>query len=209
MARAFAKIAFTSAVRKIQAQHGSAKSYSKFLAPEVQGGDTLGALETEFIGARDGFYQATISETEWPYVQFRGGPMGFLKVLDNKTIAYADFRGNRQYISAGNLSGNDKIAMILMDYPNQRRLKIWGRARLVDKQKDSSLVSSLHVEGYRALPERAIVISVEAFDWNCPQHIPQRLTLEELQPQLQPLHQQIALLSKENQALKRKLKQSE
>jgi predicted pyridoxine 5'-phosphate oxidase superfamily flavin-nucleotide-binding protein len=209
MALAFAKIAFTSAVRKIQAQQGSARSYAKFLAPEAQGGDTLGALETEFISARDGFYQATISETGWPYVQFRGGLTGFLKVLDEKTIAYADFRGNRQYISAGNLTGNDKLAMILMDYPNQRRLKIWGRARLVDKEQDLSLVSSLHVESYRALPERAVVITVEAFDWNCPQHIPQRLTLEELQPHLEPLHQQITQLSKENQALKSKLEQSE
>lgn len=208
MARAFAEIAFTSAVRKFQNQQGSANSYDKFLEPEAERGDTLTETEIEFIVARDGFYQATVSEAGWPYVQFRGGPAGFLKILDEKTIAYADFRGNRQYVSAGNLADNDKISLILMDYPNRRRLKLWGRARLIDKNEDANLVSSLQIEGYRGLPERAVVITIEAFDWNCPQHIPQRLTADELKPHLAELHQKIADLSEENNSLKEFLDQS-
>lgn len=181
MPRAFAEIAFTPAVRAVQAREGSAGAYAKFLAPEAERGDRLGAGEATFIAARDGFYQATVSETGWPYVQFRGGPAGFVKVLDERTIAYADFRGNRQYLSAGNLSKDDRISLILMDYPNRRRLKLWGRARLVDIKEDPILVARLHDAAYRARPERAVVITVEAFDWNCPQHIPRRFTIEEHQ----------------------------
>ena len=177
MTKAFAEIAFTPAVRAIQTQQGSAQGYDKFLAIEAERSDHLTEAEAMFIAARDGFYQATVSETGWPYVQFRGGPRGFLKVLDAKTIAFADFRGNRQYISAGNLTTNDRIALILMDYPNRRRLKLWGRVRLIDAKNDPELIGVLRAEGYRALPERAAVITVEAFDWNCPQHIPQRLSL--------------------------------
>jgi predicted pyridoxine 5'-phosphate oxidase superfamily flavin-nucleotide-binding protein len=180
MARSFAEIAFTPAVRARQEQQGSAAGYAKFLAAEAERGDRLTEREASFVAARDGFYQATVSETGWPYVQFRGGPAGFLKVLDDKTIAYADFRGNRQYVSAGNLAGDDRVSLILMDYPNQRRLKIWGRARLVEVEEDAALVSRLHDDGYRARPERAVMITVEAFDWNCPQHIPQRFTLDEI-----------------------------
>ena len=202
MARAFAEIAFTPSVRATQEQQGSAAAYAKFLAPEAERGDSLTANEATFIAERDGFYQATVSETGWPYVQFRGGPAGFLKVLDDNTIAYADFRGNRQYISTGNLDADDRISLILMDYPNRRRLKIWGRARLVDVRDDAALVSRLHDNTYRARPERAVVIAVEAFDWNCPQHIPQRFTLEELAPTLAPLHEQLAQLRAENARLK-------
>lgn len=202
MARAFADIAFTPAVRAAQARNGSADAYGKFLAPEAAPGDRLGETEAAFVGARDGFYQATVSETGWPYVQFRGGPKGFLKVLDGGTIAYADFRGNRQYLSAGNLAGDDRISLILMDYPNRRRLKIWGRARLVEIADDPALVARLHDPATRARPERAVVIAVEALDWNCPQHIPQRLTLEELAPHLAPLRAEIARLAAENEALR-------
>ena len=180
MARAFAEIAFTPNVRAVQDAQGSAKAYTKFLAPEAEGGDRLSEIEAKFIKARDGFYQSTVSETGWPYVQFRGGPVGFVHVLDDETIAYADFRGNRQYVSVGNLSTNDRISLILVDYPNRRRLKIWGRARIVDRETAPDLVARLHDESYRARPERAVVITIEAFDWNCPQHIPQRFTLEEL-----------------------------
>ncbi|MFQ5566834.1 MAG: pyridoxamine 5'-phosphate oxidase family protein, partial [Paracoccaceae bacterium] len=121
MARAFAEIAFTPAVRGVQSRQGSAAAYDRMLAPETERADRLGPEEAAFVAARDGFYQATVSETGWPYVQFRGGPAGFLKVLDERTIAYADFRGNRQYVSTGNLAGDDRISMILMDYPNRRR----------------------------------------------------------------------------------------
>ena len=202
MSRAFADIAFTPSVRAIQEQQGSAASYAKFLEPEADRGDRIGPAEAEFISQRDGFYQATVSDTGWPYVQFRGGPRGFLKVLDDQTIAYANLRGNRQYLSAGNLADNDRISLIVMDYPNRRRLKIWGRTRLVDAKADPSLTASLKHPTYRGLPERAVVISIEALDWNCPQHIPQRMTLEELEPQLQPVRDEIARLQSENEKLK-------
>jgi hypothetical protein len=203
MARAFAEIAFTTTVRATQQRQGSAAAYAKFLAPEAERGNRLTAEEAAFIAARDGFYQATVSETGWPYVQFRGGPAGFLKVLDEATVAYADFRGNRQYISTGNLDTDGRIALILMDYPNRRRLKIWGRARLVDAAADPALIARLHDESYKARPERAVVITVEAFDWNCPQHIPQRFTLEELEPTLvAPLRDEVARLRAENARLK-------
>lgn len=206
MARAFAEIAFTPTVREFQNQQGSGDGYAKLLTPEVAEGGRLGDEEQEFIAARDGFYQASVSKTSWPYVQFRGGPLGFLKVLNSSTIAYADFRGNRQYVSAGNLTVNNRVSLILMDYPNRRRLKIWGRVKLVDKSEDPDLVSSLQVEGYRGLPERAVIITIEAFDWNCPQHIPQRLTAEEMEPHLSQLHEQIAQLKAENIELKSKSK---
>ena len=205
MARAFANLSFTPAVRAVQARYGSDQSYAKFLEPDADGGDRLGPDEAAFIAAMDGFFQATVSETGWPYVQFRGGRPGFLKVLDETTIAYADFRGNRQYLSAGNLSADDRIALILVDYPNRRRLKIWGRARLVAAEDDPDLLETLSDPTYRAKPERAVVISIEAFDWNCPQHIPQRMTLEELETQLAPVREELAALRAENRKLRQAL----
>lgn len=202
MSRAFAEISFTPSVLAVQEQQGSADSYAKFLHPDADRGDRLGPAESEFISRMDGFFQATVSETGWPYVQFRGGPAGFLKVLDDTTIAYADFRGNRQYLSAGNLANNDRVSLILVDYPNRRRLKVWGRARLVDAKHDPELITQLKDEGYRGLPERAVVITIEALDWNCPQHIPQRLTLDELEAQLQPVREEIARLQEQNRDLK-------
>ena len=202
MARAFAEIAFTPNVEAAQDRLGSRRAYARIQLPEVDRADTIDVRASEFITARDGFYQATVSETGWPYVQFRGGPAGFLKVLDDRTIAYADYRGNRQYLSLGNLTGDDRISLILMDYPNRRRLKIWGRARTVGIDEDPDLVASLHDDGYRARPERAVVIAVEALDWNCPQHIPQRLTLEELEPQIAPLREELARLRAENERLR-------
>jgi predicted pyridoxine 5'-phosphate oxidase superfamily flavin-nucleotide-binding protein len=202
MAKAFAELAFTPKVREIQENNGSAKSYARFLMPETRPDNVLGPQEKQFISMRDGFYQATVSETGWPYVQFRGGPRGFLKVLDDQTLAYADYRGNRQYISAGNLSMDDRVSLILVDYPNSARVKILGRAKLVEKADDPDLITRLHDESYRARPERAVVIKVEGFDWNCPQHLPVRLTVEELQPILAPLQEELAQLRAENAALK-------
>jgi uncharacterized protein len=206
MARGFAQIAFTPNVRAAQQAHGSDVGYAKLMAPDdgadTDNGDRLTARETDFIAERDGFYQATVSETGWPYVQFRGGPAGFLRVLDDRTVAYADFRGNRQYISAGNLVGDDRVSLILMDYPNQRRLKIWGHAKLVDIADDPALVGRLHDAGYQAQPESAVVITVAAFDWNCPRHIPQRFTIDELEDRLAPVHRELDELRAENQRLK-------
>ncbi len=208
MARAFAEIGFTPSVRAEQARQGSADAYARFLAPDADGGDRLGEREAAFIAERDSVYQATVSETGWPYVQHRGGPSGFLKVLDDKTIAYADFSGNRQYISVGNLNTDDRVSLILVDYPNRRRLKIWGRVRLIDKAEQPDLIKRLHDAQYRARPERAAIITVEAFDWNCPQHIPQRMTIEEFEPVVAPLRDEITRLTAENEALKHRIRES-
>lgn len=205
MARAFTEIAFTPAVKSRQMERGSRSGYESFELPEVEAGDALGPSETAFIQARDGFYQATVSKKGWPYVQFRGGPAGFLRVFDNKTIGYADFRGNRQYISSGNLTENNRVSLILMDYPNRSRLKIWAHARQVEAKEDPELIKRLRPEGYRALLERAVLLTVEAFDWNCPSHIPQRLTMAEIAPHLQPLHDRISELQTENQKLAERL----
>jgi predicted pyridoxine 5'-phosphate oxidase superfamily flavin-nucleotide-binding protein len=178
MGRAFSDLMFTPEVRSVQARLGSRDAYTAFDSTDDRR-DALGPREAAFITARDGFYQATVSETGWPYVQFRGGPAGFLKVLDAKTIAYADFRGNRQYVSTGNLQRNDRVSLILMDYAHRSRLKLAGRVHLIDAQADPELMARLQMPGYPARLERAVVITVEAFDWNCPQHITPRFTAEE------------------------------
>ncbi|HRF04143.1 pyridoxamine 5'-phosphate oxidase family protein [Accumulibacter sp.] len=196
MARAFSEIAFTPGVRAFQTRMGSRENYARLDHVDYRG-DTLGPTEAEFIAARDGFYQASVGENGWPYVQFRGGPAGFLRVLDQRTIGYADFRGNVQYISAGNIEADGRVALILMDYAQRRRLKIWGRARLVDAADDAPLIARLEDGNYRARSERAVVISVEAFDWNCPQHITPRFTETEIGQRTQVLHAEIARLQKE------------
>ena len=191
MSRAYFDIAFTRSVRAVQTQMGSRANYAPLDHTDDRR-QALGEREVEFIHDRDSFYQATVSETGWPYVQFRGGPAGFLKVLDAKTIGYADFRGNVQYISVGNLLGNDRVSIILMDYVNQRRLKILGRVRLVSESEDPALVARLELPHYRARVERAVVISVEGYDWNCPQHITPRFTEAEIQASMAPLRAEIA-----------------
>ena len=205
MTRAFYEIAFTEAVLAEQKKNGSAASYAKYLAPEAPRNDALGEAETEFIGERDGFYQATVNADGWPYVQYRGGAAGFLHVLDGKTLAYADFRGNRQYMSVGNLAGDDRISLFFMDYANRRRLKLFGHARIVDAQDDPQLIARLHDPVYRATPERAVVITVAGYDWNCPQHITERYTKGELAELLSPVFTEIESLKAENEALKKAL----
>ncbi|HRK68700.1 MAG TPA: pyridoxamine 5'-phosphate oxidase family protein [Hyphomonas sp.] len=153
----------------------------------------LGPSEAGFISARDSFYMASVSETGWPYVQHRGGPPGFVRILSDTLIGFADFRGNRQYISAGNLSGNDRVALFFMDYPNKTRLKLYGRAQII-RTPDRALLDQLEMPGYRARVEQAVLISVEAFDWNCPQHITERFTLQEMEAAVAPLKQRIAML---------------
>lgn len=179
MARAFAQIAFTPNVQSAQTRMGSRTAYrsAELGAPEVV---ELGPYETAFIEARDSFYQGTVGENGWPYVQHRGGPAGFLKVLGPRLIGYADFSGNRQYISVGNLEGDDRVSLFLMDYAGQNRLKIWGRARLIDEDAEPELFARLESPSYRAPVERGVVISVEAFDWNCPKHITPRFTEHEV-----------------------------
>ena len=193
MARAFADICFTDSVKNAQTLYGSREANQGFEHAEDARND-LTEREAEFIAARDSFYQATVSETGWPYVQHRGGLTGFLQVLDANTIGYADFRGNRQYVSVGNLAANDKISLILMDYANRRRLKIWGRVQIVHADENPELIAKLENPAYRARVERAVVIKVEAWDWNCPQHITQRFTQADINVAIQPLHDEITAL---------------
>ena len=181
MGRQFARIAFTPRVRAEQARIGSRARYAEV---EAGGRDdsALGAAEVGFIAARDSFYMASVSETGWPYVQHRGGPPGFLRVLDAATLGFADLAGNRQHVSIGNLGGDDRVSLFLMDYPNRRRLKLLGRARVVTRAEDPALVARLAPEGLAGRAERAVLITVEGWDWNCPQHITPRWTAEEILP---------------------------
>ena len=180
-------VAFTDAVKTIQESKGSRRGYSKM---EEKGGwqDTITDDLAQFIGERDSFYLGTASAGGQPYIQHRGGKPGFLKVLDGKTLAFADFRGNRQYITAGNLSENDKAYIFLMDYPNRRRIKIWGHARVVD---DPELMERLSDADYGAVPEQAVVFKVTAWDVNCPQHITPGFTEAEVGEIVAPLKRRI------------------
>ena len=180
-------VAFTDAVKAIQERKGSRRGYAKM---EEKGGwqDTVTDDLARFIGERDSFYLGTASAGGQPYIQHRGGKPGFLKVLDGKTLAFADFRGNRQYITAGNLSENDKAYIFLMDYPNRRRIKIWGHAKVVD---DPELMERLSDADYGAVPEQAVVFEVTAWDVNCPQHITPRYTEAEVGEIVAPLKRRI------------------
>lgn len=200
MPRAFTQLHFTESVKAAQADYGSRTSNLALEMSSVSH-DQLGETEKAFIEERDSFYQATVNENGWPYVQHRGGAAGFLQVLDAHTIAFADFSGNRQYISVGNLRSNNKIALILMDYRNRRRLKLWGRVRIVHEAEDPALIARLEVPSCRARIERAFVIEVEAFDWNCPKHITPRYTEHEVSELIDSLQQEIAQLKQEREQL--------
>lgn len=200
MPRAFAAISFTDSVKAAQTRYRSRAGNQGFEHAEHPHSE-LTEREAAFIQARDSFYQATVSESGWPYVQHRGGPAGFLKVLDNTTLAYADFRGNQQYLSVGNLLAGQKISLILMDYRQKRRLKIWGHARIVHEDEAPDLIAKLEDPAYRAHIERAIVITVLAWDWNCPQHITRRYSDVELEQNIGPLQTELNALKAQLQAM--------
>jgi uncharacterized protein len=180
MGQQFGKIMFTEAVRKLQEKRGSRAQYER-MARVGPIDDELSPFETQFIAERDSFYMASITSDGWPYMQHRGGPAGFLRVIDSRTLAFADYTGNRQYISAGNLATNDRVSLFLMDYPNQARLKIIGHAKLVEPRTDPALDAAVAVPGYPARVEWIVKINVVAYDWNCSQHITPRYTREEIQ----------------------------
>jgi uncharacterized protein len=203
VAYGFLDIAGTPSVKAAQAANGVGAYWDQFKGHRESNRFT--AAEMEFIAARDSFYMATVSETGWPYVQHRGGPAGFLRIIDDKTLAFADFRGNRQYISLGNVAANDRVALFLMDYPNRRRLKIYARIEVTDLTADSALAEKLALPGYKAKPERVYLLHLEAFDWNCPQHITQRFTEAEIDAALTPVRARIAQLEAENKMLREKL----
>jgi predicted pyridoxine 5'-phosphate oxidase superfamily flavin-nucleotide-binding protein len=189
----FADIAFTPSVRAVQESMGSRRHYARTLSSGVTNGPPLGEAELDFISRRDTFYMASVSETDWPYVQHRGGPAGFLKALSPSRLGFADYRGNRQYVSVGNVLKNDRVAIILVDYPNQERLKILGHARVVAAE-ETALLESLKTPNYGARVERGIVIEVVAYDWNCPQHITPRFTELEIETAIAPLKSRLAQL---------------
>jgi predicted pyridoxine 5'-phosphate oxidase superfamily flavin-nucleotide-binding protein len=204
MTHRFLEIATTPAVKAAQEAQGSRRSYARQEEGEPHN-DRLGEAEADFIATRDSFYLASVSETGWPYLQHRGGPAGFLRVLDETTLGFADLRGNRQYLSLGNLTADDRLCLFLMDYGHRARLKIFGRARFHDLAAEPELARRLIVPGYRAVPERGVTIKVEAFDWNCPQHITPRFSEAELAPALAPVRRRLEELEVENARLRAEL----
>jgi predicted pyridoxine 5'-phosphate oxidase superfamily flavin-nucleotide-binding protein len=197
----FGSLVFTPAIKRLQEQHGSRRQYERM---ECAGTSQprLGPDEAAFLAERDSFYWATIGETGWPYVQHRGGPKGFLKVADGRTLAFADFRGNKQYVSTGNLLTDNRVAMILVDYPQQARLKILGRVEVLEGEAARDWVTRVRVPGGKAVVERVFVVHVEAFDWNCPQHITPRYTAEEIQDAVRPLEERLGTLERDNGLLR-------
>jgi ferredoxin-NADP reductase/predicted pyridoxine 5'-phosphate oxidase superfamily flavin-nucleotide-binding protein len=204
MAHKFAEIAFTPTIRDIQSAEGSREAYSRM----DQGEDynfLLSERESGFITARDSFYMASVSETGWPYVQHRGGPAGFVKILDERSLGFADYSGNRQYVSTGNITRDERVSLFFMDYPNRRRLKMLGRVRIVGPEESATL-ALLEDPEYAAQVERGFIIRVEAFDWNCPQHITPRyseaeaaLLLDEWRERIEPSAEQAPVTSRQNE----------
>ena len=206
MAHKFYELTFTPSVKAAQEQYGSRRHYAKFETGESDF-VVIGEAEIEFISERDGFYMATVGENQQPYIQFRGGKRGFLKVLDARTLAFADFRGNLQYISIGNLRANDKAALFLMDYANRQRLKILARVEVKNAEDAPELITQLRMPDDKSRIERALILHVEAYDWNCPQHITPRFTTEEIETALAPVYERIEKLEAENRQLREQLKQ--
>ncbi|WP_442591546.1 pyridoxamine 5'-phosphate oxidase family protein [Pedobacter sp. AW31-3R] len=175
----YEQIAFTDAVKKLQELYGSRMAYARMEAGDHEAGFTDD--EMSFISSRDSFYMASISQTGYPYIQHRGGPKGFIKVLDHATLGLVDFSGNRQYISVGNAAENSKVSLILMDYPHKARLKLFADLKIVEISDDPELFEKLDPAGYKHKAERMLLFSVKGYNWNCPQHITPRYTLEEIE----------------------------
>jgi predicted pyridoxine 5'-phosphate oxidase superfamily flavin-nucleotide-binding protein len=203
MAYNFLDIASTPAVRAAQEANGVGDFWANFHGDRLS--DRFTQAEAAFIAERDSLYMATVSESGWPYVQHRGGPPDFIRLLDDRTLAIPDFRGNRQYISTGNLAANDRAALILMDYPHRRRLKIYAHIEARDLSADPELAAKLTLPDYRAKVERGLIIHLAAFDWNCPQHITPRFSEAELAPALAPIRARLEALEAENEALRARL----
>ncbi len=198
MATKYLDLTFTESVCRAQTQYyGRAGKIAG--APER---DPLGQAEAEFIAARDSFYLGSISESGWPYVQHRGGPQGFLQVINETTLAFADYKGNRQLLTTGNVSVNDRVALFLMDYKNRERLKILGHARVEDARAYPELVAQLADPKMQSSVERLVFIDVVSFDWNCPKYITPRYSVEEVDELVSPLKRRIAELEAQLYAVK-------
>lgn len=203
MSYGFLDIAVTPAVRAAQAAMGADGLWTDFKGERAF--DRFTDDEVAFIAERDSFYMATVSETGWPYVQHRGGPRGFLKVIDDRTLAFADYRGNRQYISVGNATNDDRACLFLMDYARRARLKIYVRVEVVALDADAALTEQVAVPGYKAKLERIFRLRLEAFDWNCSQHITPRFTEPQIAEAVRPLRDRLEALESENAALRARL----
>lgn len=203
MAKNFASLAFTDAVKEMQKKMGSRKSYARMERETYV--DGLTENEIDFIVQRDSFYMASIGENVFPYIQHCGGPKGFVKVLDAKRIGFIDFKGNVQYISVGNIATNNNVALIMVDYPGRTRLKILAKAEIVELKNDDSLFEFLDLGEYKFRPERMMVLHIETYDWNCPQHITPRYTVKDIETAFAPQRNQIIALQNEVKELKAKL----
>ena len=197
------EIVFPPAAQRAQAERGSAKAY----AGKVESGfpDTITPELAGYIAERDTAFLATVSENGAPYIQHRGGPKGFIKVVDEKTLGFADYAGNRQYITISNLEGNNRAFLFLLDFATRTRIKLWGKARVIES--DDALIEKLFDKGYRARPQRAILFTVDAWDVNCSQHITPRFTQPEILEATEALQQRIAAVEAENAELKTRLMQ--
>ncbi|MCI4592260.1 pyridoxamine 5'-phosphate oxidase family protein [Sphingobium sp. BYY-5] len=203
MSHGFLDIAMTPSVRAAQAEMGADAQWATLSGNRAF--DRFTANEANFLAARDSFYMASVSEEGWPYVQHRGGPAGFLKMVDDRTLAFADYRGNRQYISTGNLAANDRACLILMDYPRRARLKIYAHVEKLALDADPVLSDLVMDKDYKARAERIFRLRLAAFDWNCPQHITPRFTEREIEQAVRPLHARLAELEAENRAMQDRL----
>ncbi|KFF02940.1 pyridoxamine 5'-phosphate oxidase family protein [Flavobacterium reichenbachii] len=199
----YAQLAFTETIKKIQEEVGSRNAYERMEKTSVV--DGLTDNEINFISDMDSFYMASFGENSYPYIQHRGGPAGFIKVIDHKKIGIVDFAGNRQYISTGNISKNEKVALILISYPQRARLKLYAHAKIVDLKDNEELYNFLKPEEYKFRPERMIVFEIQAYDWNCPQHITPRYTAEQIEEALQPQKEYIISLENKIKELESKL----
>ena len=201
----FASIAFTPRVKAEQERMGSRRAYAR--SDGVGAPDALGEDEGAFLAERDSFYMASLGETGWPYIQHRGGPKGFVKVIDPHTVGFADYRGNKQYISLGNVAGDDRVALIFVDYPNRARLKVLARASVITAASAPEVFAALAAGTSQdcARIERAFVLRVEGFDWNCPQHITPRFTEDEERERVAPLVAKLEALEADNRKLRASL----
>lgn len=203
MSYGFLNLAMTPSVQAEQARMDSEHVWHKFNGPREF--DHFDDNVTGFISARDSFYMATVSESGWPYVQHRGGPPGFLKVIDEKTLAFADYRGNRQYISSGNMAANGRACLFLVDYPQRLRLKIYVRAEMLALDNDPDLTAQLREPNYNARPERICRMRLQFYDWNCRQHITPRFSQPQLAEAMDPLRRRVAELESENAEMRLRL----
>ena len=202
MARNYRTTLFNEDVQRLQEIHGSRASYAKLDAGADGAPDLLTAKEIDYIALRDSFYMASVTADGWPYMQHRGGPAGFLRHIEGNRIGFADYRGNKQYISTANLMRDDRVSLFLMDYPNRERLKLLGHARSVERDDDPELVASLMPDGYRAVPERAFLIDVIGWEWNCSQHIVPRFTEDQISAAVRPMAAELGRLRAELEALR-------